>query len=246
VLQRLEQEQWLQQLHYIWVSMVAYSYLKTDIIQTSENESTEFASAISFFVDRTEIRLLKDLDDVGLDEFGSITLSVNNPVVSLNDRVHIIRNVNYTTSTSSLKTSLLQRTYEYAIDFWPYVSASVGTPRYYSRKTNSSIYIVPTPASTLTGEIQTVSRPLPLSSATGTSVTTQNYFSNFCYDALFSGCMVEATMFMKDWNTLPVWQTQYQTAIGALRNQARRTRQDDMDVAASPAGGPDTITQGAS
>jgi len=153
--------------------MVAYSYLKTDVIQTSENESTEFASAISFFVDRTELRLLKDLDDVGLDEFGSITLSVNNPVVSLNDRVHIIRNVNYTTSVSSLKTSLLQRTYEYAIDFWPYVSASVGTPRYYSRKTNSSIYIVPTPASTLTGEIQTVSRPLPLSSATGTSVTTR-------------------------------------------------------------------------
>ena len=116
--------------------MVAYSYLKTDVIQTSENESTEFASAISFFVDRTELRLLKDLDDVGLDEFSSITLSVNNPVVSLNDRVHIIRNVNYTTSVSSLKTSLLQRTFEYAIDYWPHVSASVGTPRYYSRKTN--------------------------------------------------------------------------------------------------------------
>jgi len=34
--------------------------------------------------------------------------------------------------------------------------------------------------------------------------------------------------------------------VAALRNQARRTRQDDMEVAASPAGGPDTITQGAS
>ena len=167
--------------------MPNFSYLKTDIVNTTENDSTEFASAISFFVDRTELRLLKELDDVGLDEFGSITLSVSNPVVSLNDRVHIIRNVNYTTSVSSLKTSLLQRTYEYALDFWPYASASVGTPRYYSRKTNSSIYIVPTPASTLTGEIQTVSRPLPLSSATGTSVTTENYFSNFCYDALFAG-----------------------------------------------------------
>ena len=53
--------------------------------------------------------------------------------------------------------------------------------------------------------------------------------------------MVEATMFMKDWNTLPVWQGQYQTAVEALRNQARRTRQDDMAVAASPAGGPDTV-----
>jgi hypothetical protein len=226
--------------------MATYSYLKTDIIQTSENDSSEFESAFSYFVDKSELRLLKDLDDVGLNEYTTITLTKDNPVVSLNDRVHIVRNVNYTTSVSSIKTNLLQRTYEYAIDYWPYASASVGTPRYYSRKTNSSIYIVPTPATTLSGEVQTVSRPLPLSSATGTSVTTQNYFSNYCYDALFTGCMIEATMFMKDWNTLPVWENRYQGAIMALRNQARRTRQDDMAVAASPAGGPDTITQGAS
>ena len=226
--------------------MATYSYLKTDIIQTSENDSSEFASAFSYFVDKSELRLLKDLDDVGLNEYTTITLTKDNPVVSLNDRVHIVRNVNYTTSASSIKTNLLQRTYEYAIDYWPYVSASVGTPRYYSRKTNSSIYIVPTPATTLSGEVQTVSRPLPLASATGTSVTTQNYFSNYCYDALFTGCMIEATMFMKDWNTLPVWENRYQGAVMALRNQARRTRQDDMAVAASPAGGPDTITQGAS
>ena len=221
--------------------MATYSYLKADIIQTSENDSTEFASAFSYFVDKSELRLLKDLDDVGLNEYTTITLTKDNPVVSLNDRVHIVRNVNYTTSVSSIKTNLLQRTYEYAIDYWPYASASVGTPRYYSRKTNSSIYIVPTPATTLSGEVQTVSRPLPLASATGTSVTTQNYFSNYCYDALFTGCMIEATMFMKDWNTLPVWENRYQGAVMALRNQARRTRQDDMAVAASPAGGPDTI-----
>ena len=226
--------------------MATYSYLKADIIQTSENDSTEFASAFSYFVDKSEIRLLKDLDDVGLNEYTTITLTKDNPVVSLNDRVHIVRNVNYTTSVSSIKTNLLQRTYEYAIDYWPYAETSVGTPRYYSRKTNSSIYIVPTPATTLSGEVQTVSRPLPLSSATGTSVTTQNYFSNYCYDALFTGCMIEATMFMKDWNTLPVWENRYQGAVMALRNQARRTRQDDMAVAASPAGGPDTITQGTS
>ena len=226
--------------------MATYSYLKADIIQTSENDSTEFASAFSYFVDKSELRLLKDLDDVGLNEYTSITLTQDNPVVSLNDRVHIVRNVNYTTSASSLKTNLLQRTYEYAIDFWPYASASVGTPRYYSRKTNSSIYIVPTPATTLSGEVQTVSRPIPLAVSTGTSVTTQNYFSNYCYDALFTACMIEATMFMKDWNTLPVWENRYQGAVMALRNQARRTRQDDMAVAASPAGGPDTITQGAS
>jgi hypothetical protein len=53
-------------------------------------------------------------------------------------------------------------------------------------------------------------------------------------------------MYMKDWETLQVWQTEYQNSIQTLRNQARRTRQDDMEVAASPAGGPNTITQAGS
>ena len=226
--------------------MGTYSDLKTAIINTTENDGTEFSSVIPDFISRTELRLTKDIDDCGLDIYTAITLAASNPVVSLNDRVRIVRNVNFTTSASSIKTNLLQRTYEYAIDYWPYVSASTGTPRYYARKNNTSIYIVPTPASTLTGEIQTVSQPLPLASATGTSVTTTNYFSEYCYDALFYGCMMEATMYMKDWQTLPQWQQQYESAIITLRNQARRTRQDDMAVAASPAGGPDTIQLGGS
>tara|TARA_R110000764_G_scaffold212748_1_gene299072 strand:- start:816 stop:1496 length:681 start_codon:yes stop_codon:yes gene_type:complete len=226
--------------------MPDYSYLKTDLVNTTENDSTEFASQVSAFVKRTEYRMIKDLDDAGLNEYSAITLTAGQCTVSLpNDRVRVVRNVNYTTSASSVRVNLLQRTMEYAIDYWP-VSSSTGTPRYYSMKNNTQIYIVPTPASTLTGEIQTESIPLPLASATGTSVTTSNYFSEFCYNALFAGCMSEATMYMKDWANLPVWQKQYQTAVELLRNQARRTRQDDMEIAASPAGSPDTIIQGAS
>ena len=64
----------------------------------------------------------------------------------------------------------------------------------------------------------------------------------YCYEALFAGCMVEATMYMKDWTTLQVWQNEYNNSVLKLNNQARRTRQDDMAVAASPAGGPDTLS----
>ena len=226
--------------------MPNYSYLKTDLVNTTENDSTEFSTQVSAFVKRTEFRMIKDLDDVGLDEFTNISVSSGNSgSVSLNDRTRIVRNVNYVVSSGTSTTNLLQRTTEYVNDYWP-VSASTGTPRYYSRRNNSSIRIVPTPTSVITAEIQTQSQPLALASATGTSVTTSNYFSEYCYDALFAGCMVEATMYMKDWTTLQIWQAQYQTAVDSLRNQARRTRQDDMEVAASPAGGPDTLIQGGS
>ncbi len=226
--------------------MPNYSYLKTDLINTTENDSTEFATQVSTIIYKTELRMVKDLDDAGLNEYATISVSSGNAgTVSLSDRARIVRNVNYKVSTGTTVTNLLQRTVEYVNDYWP-VSASTGTPRYYTRRNNSSIKIVPTPVSALTVEIQTQSSPLPLASATGTSVTISNYLSEYCYEALFAGCMVEATMYMKDWNTLPVWQGEYQNAITTLRNQARRTRQDDMAVAASPAGGPDPIVKGES
>ena len=225
--------------------MPAYSYLKTDIINTSENDSTEFADQISYFVNRSEDRLIKELDDAGLDYYTTVTFTASDPVVSLPDGALVVRNVNFKTSISSNIITLLQRPYEYAIDYWPYASASTGTPRYYSRKNNTSIYIVPTPVSTVTGEVQYTKRPLALSSITGTSATTSNYFSEFCYVALFNACMIEANVFMKSWNTVSLWENQYKNSIDALRNQARRTRQDDMEIAASPAGGPDPVIQGA-
>ena len=226
--------------------MATYTYLKTDIINTTENDSTEFAVQVPFFINKAELRITKDIDDVGLDEYVNVSVSAGNAgAVPLNDRVRIVRNVNYKDSAGAAVTNLLQRTVEYVNDYWP-VSASTGTPRYYSRRTNSSIKIVPTPDSASIVEIQTASQPLALASATGTSVTTSNYFSEYCYDALFYGSLIEATMYMKDWETLQVWQTEYQNSIQTLRNQARRTRQDNMEVAASPAGGPDTITQAGS
>ena len=231
--------------------MPNYSYLKTDIINTIENDSTEFENQIPYLIEKAEDRLVKELDDPGLDNFATFTFTASNPTVSLPADTLVVRNVNFTTSVSTTSTppnskiSLLQRTYEYALDYWAPVSASTGVPKYYARKTNTAIYVVPTPTSALSGEVQYTRRPLALSSATGTSVTTSNYFSEFCYNALFSACMIEATFFIKDFQILPTWEAKYKNSIDGLRNQARRMRQDDMETAASPAGGPNPVIQGA-
>ena len=231
--------------------MPNYSFLKTDIINTIENNSSEFEEQIPFIVEKAEDRLIKELDDPGLDNYSTFSFTASDPVVSLPADALVVRNVNYTTSVSTAaisansKINLLQRTYEYAIDYFPYASASTGTPRYYSRKTNTQIYIVPTPASAVSGEIQYTRRPLALASATGTSVTTSNYFSEFCYNALFAASMVESNYFIKDLQAVATWEGKYKNSIDALRNQSRRMRQDDMQVAASPAGGPNPVIQGA-
>ena len=88
-------------------------------------------------------------------------------------------------------------------------------------------------------------QPLGLASATDTSATTSNYFSENCYNALFNACMIEANYFIKDFQVVQSWEAKYKNSIDALRNQARRTRQDDMQSANSPTGGPNPVIQGA-
>ena len=56
--------------------------------------------------------------------------------------------------------------------------------------------------------------------------------------------MVEATYFIKDFQILANWESKYKNSIDALRNQSRRTRQDDMRNNASPAGGDNTLVKG--
>ena len=224
--------------------MPSYSFLKTDLINTTENDSSEYESQISNIVERAESRLMKELDDFGLDNYSSFSFTAGDPIVTVPEGTLVVRNVNYKTSASSNITPLLQRTYEYAIDYFPHASASTGTPRYYSRKNNTEIYVVPTPASALTGEIQTTKRPLALYSATGASATTSNYFSEFCYNALFDACMVESMIFMKNFSLVPTMEQKFQGSINALRNQSRRTRRDDMQSPANPLGGPTPVVKG--
>ena len=215
--------------------MPDYDYLITDVKNTAENDSTEFDDQLPKIVNKAENKLTTDLDDHGLNVYTSIAIPSGNAIVTIPSGSRIVRNFSMTQNGS--RKNMLLRTIEYVNDFWP-VSASTSAPIYYAYRGNTEIRIAPTPASTHDGEFMAVVRPSTLTGGTS------NYFTDFCYDALFTACMVEASLFMKDATATQLWETQYQYHINALRNQARRTRQDDMAVNASPAGGPDTLIRG--
>lgn len=223
--------------------MANYTYLVDDISQAAENDGTEFLAYVPKMVNRAEERLTRDLDDYGLVSFTSIAVSVSTNILTLPAGTRIIKNINITTSATSVtdatRIHLLPRTDEYIRDFWP-VSASTGVPEYYAPRDNTTILIAPTPVSTYDGEIAYISRPVTLA-----SVTPNNYFSDFCYDALFNACMVEAMVFQKDFNTMNIFEQRYKQAVDTLRNQARRTRRDDMAMPASPAGADNNLIIGA-
>jgi len=216
--------------------MANYTYLVNDIIESTENDNSDFASAIPKFVNRAELRLTTDLDDYGLVTHTSVAVSSGKNVITLPSGTRVIKNVNI--NNAGTRINLVQRTDEFINDYWS-VSASTGTPEYYARRDNTTILIAPTPVSTVDGIVAHISRPVTLSSATNT-----NYFSDFCYNALYNASMVEALLFMKNYEAIAVYESRYKEDVLALRNQARRTRRDDMESPANPAGGDNTILQG--
>ena len=216
--------------------MANYTYLVNDIIEATENDGSEFISYIPKMVNRVEDRLTKALDDYGLVTATSVALSAGKNTYTLPTGTLIIKNLHLKDAGS--KIGLLQRTDEFINDYWP-VSASTGTPKYYARKTNSQIVFAPTASATYGGELVYVVKPSAL-----TSANQNNYFSDYCYDALFYGCMIEAANFMQNYSITQVYEQQYLTSVYQLRNQARRTRRDDMEAPASPAGGDNPIQGG--
>lgn len=214
--------------------MPTYTDLINDLIAAAENDAQEFVNYCPNMINRTEERLTRDLDDYGLVAYTSITMGSGIADVSAPAGTRIVKNLNIQSNGS--KINLLLRTDEFLNDYWP-VESSVGTPKYYAKLTDTLMRVAPTPTSAFSSEIVHISRPTTLTSASNT-----NYFTDMCYDALFFGCMAEAMMFTKNFSVLPVYEERYKNAVEALRNQARRTRRDDMQTPASPAGGDNTIT----
>ena len=216
--------------------MANYTYLVNDILETTENGSSEFLSSVPKMVNKAELRLTKDLDDYGLVAYTSVAVSSGKNIVNLPQGTRILKNFNIV--YNGTKINLLQRTDEFINDYWP-VSASTGTPEYYARRDNTTVIVAPTPVSTISGQVVHISRPVTLASA-----TPNNYFSDFCYDALYNASMVEALLYMKNYEPMSIYETRYKEALAALLNQSRRTRRDDMQAPASPAGGDNTVIQG--
>ena len=215
--------------------MASYSYLVDDVIAATENSSSEFLAYIPNMVNRAEERLVKDIDDYGLVSYVSVAVSANNNIITLPTGTRVVKNFNI--KDSGTKINLLLRTDEFLNDYWP-VSASVGTPKYYAKRNNTTVLIAPTAQNTYNGQVVLVSRPTTLS-----SVSETNYFTDFCYDILFYATMIEAALFQKDFQLAQLYEQKYGQLVDLQRNQARRSRTDDMQAPAAPNGGDTTLSQ---
>ena len=232
------------------MAAITYSSLVQQIMDTMEDNSSEFEAAVPDFIRRAELRLTREMDTHGLTQYFTSNFTKGEAFLAIPSTNLIVKNVNYSTSATTTmdngrvvgpntRISLLVRTKEYLEDYWP-VRTSVGMPKYYSHFMQDQILMAPAPVSAFSTEIEIIVQPSTLSVGNET-----NYYTTFCENALFYASMIEACYFNKNASAVQLWDQQYQREIITIVNEARRNRRDDMSKPNSPAGGPDTLIDGA-
>ena len=74
--------------------MADFTTLTTEIINTTENDSSEFLTQLPNIVNRAEERLTDELDDYGLVTYTSVAVSQGNNIVTLPTGTRIVKNFN--------------------------------------------------------------------------------------------------------------------------------------------------------
>ena len=232
------------------MAAITYSSLVQQIMDTMEDNSSEFEAAVPDFIRRAELRLTREMDTHGLTQYFTSNFTKGEAFLAIPSTNLIVKNVNYLNSAittmdngrvvgPNTRISLLVRTKEYLEDYWP-VRTSVGMPKYYSHFMQDQILMAPAPVSAFSTEIEIIVQPSTLSVGNET-----NYYTTFCENALFYASMIEACYFNKNASAVQLWDQQYQREIITIVNEARRNRRDDMSKPNSPAGGADTLIDGA-
>jgi len=189
------------------------STLKTAIQDYSESTETSFVTNLPNFIKTAEERILKNvqLDDFIKNVTGQAT--PNSPY--LGSPTDYLSSFSLAVIDSSSNYNYLQLKHPSFIrDFTP-ASSTTGLPKYYAEFDENTFILAPTPDTTYTFELHYFFRPSSLTSA-GDSGTT--WLSDNAPNALLYGSLTEAMVYLKNYESLPIYEQRFQEAIALLKN----------------------------
>jgi hypothetical protein len=189
------------------------STLKTAIQDYSESTESSFVTNLPNFIKTAEERILKgvQLDDFIKNVTGTATAS--SPYIG-SPSDYLSSNSLAVIDSSSNYNYLQLKHPSFIRDFTP-ASSTTGLPKYYAEFDENTFIVAPTPDTTYTFELHYFFRPSSLTSA-GDSGTT--WLSDNAPNALLYGSLTEAMVYLKNYESLPIYEQRFQEAIGLLKN----------------------------
>jgi hypothetical protein len=132
--------------------------------------------------------------------------------------------INYGTGTNNnTRVPLFPRSYESARTYWP-DDTQTSPPLYYCDYDYQHYLIVPTPDQGYPFELSYYGDPANLSPAVQT-----NWYTQEVPDLLLYATLLEAPSYLKNPDTLPMWQQMYQSALAAY-NAEQKGREIDQSL----------------
>ena len=191
--------------------MTTYAELVQNIKDFMEDDGTEFSNEIDKFIDLAELRISRDVITPEFKRKVTSAFTANDPFLTMPTDLVILEHLQVI--NSNVRTLLLLKSDEFITEYWPN-RTSTGVPKYYTYFDTSTIYVAPTPSSNLSIELS-YKRRLPALSSSNTS----NWTSINAADALLYACLIEASVFNRNYNLQDRYTAMYQQAVKAINNE---------------------------
>jgi hypothetical protein len=207
----------------------------------TEDDSLEFENYIPTAIFLAEQNLSRVIDGNAFTSTVSIVGSAGQNTITKPTNYIAPRKLKYKASGGTFKFPSF-RTNDYIEDYWAAGETSTsmypfGEPKYYGDNNLNSFILAPTPSSAFTYSLEYNHGVTHLSAGNQT-----NYFTNNIPDALFYGTIIGMAQFMKDYQTIAIWEKLYVTAIELFNNDVRRGRRDDNKYPRTKTQGENTLT----
>lgn len=203
-----------------------YTTLLNQIIAyANRGGSIEFAAAIPYFIEMGQQKIWKELNTTGFQKAVDGQFQANNANISKPSDWQETISIIYGSADNFFINNvvLFPRSYEFCINYWPNVNLSdaANPPLFYSDyqpgQENVSPYkyylIVPTPDKEYNYQITYIGRPNLITNENQTNILT-NYYP----DLLFYAAFLEALIYLKDDQRMPVYTKLYQESLTSANN----------------------------
>jgi len=190
-----------------------YSSLKTAIQDYSETTESSFVTHLDDFIKIAEERILKG---VQLDDFiKNVTGTATSDSPYLGSPTDFLAPFSLAVIDGDSNYNFLKLKHTSFIrDFTP-ASSTTGEPKYYAEFDDNTFILAPTPNSNYTVELHYFYRPSSLTSA-GDSGTT--WLSTNAPNTLLYGALVEATVYLKNYEASPIYEQRFQESLAMMKN----------------------------
>lgn len=188
--------------------VMTYTNLVTDIAQYLERTDTATLDKIPTFIGLTEQKLAARLKILGILTVQTSAMVIGSNVIDKPARWHKTVSMNIT--VDGRRYPVLLRTVEYLREYWP-DPAEQEVPKFYADYDYTHWLIAPTPDAAYNFEVLYYERIQPLDSSNQT-----NWFTIYAPQALLYGSLVEASMFLKNYDKAQAYREELTTILESL------------------------------